>query len=217
MAASAWNSVTSTRTRLGSRATAVLVTFRPPPTAAAVTERVRRSEARARVVSASGQSSTASRSRLNSRPSTASSASTAVAFLVSKLTGVPFRVTTGGPSRAKRGSAAACATARSCPPWSALGDLVRPSSLTVTHNVKFLRRGGHAVTISYRQLHMVALCLVRQRGDAERDMAQQLGRATAGGNGAAADAVPDAANGHRGWRRRRTGSPAPLRPHAAPP
>ncbi len=43
------------------------------------------------------------------------------------------------------------------------------------------------------------------------DMAQQLGTATAGGHGAAAgaDAVPAAANGHRGWRpRRRTASPA---------
>src|ERR1035441_213831 len=40
------------------------------------------------------------------------------------------------------------------------------------------------------------------------DMAQQLGTATSGGNGAAADAVPDAANGHRGWRRRRTPTPA---------
>jgi serine phosphatase RsbU (regulator of sigma subunit) len=42
------------------------------------------------------------------------------------------------------------------------------------------------------------------------DMAQQLGTATAGGHGAAAgaDAGPAAANGHRGWRRRRTASPA---------
>jgi hypothetical protein len=73
----------------------------PSPMAAAVTDSVRRSDARPLALSASGQSRSASCSRLCSRPVTASSASSAVAFLVSKVTGAPSRLTTGGPSRAR--------------------------------------------------------------------------------------------------------------------
>ena len=76
----------------------------PSPMTAAVTESVRRSEARPRALSASGQSRSARCSRLCSRPVTASSASSAVAFLVSKVTGVPSRLTTGGPSSARLSS-----------------------------------------------------------------------------------------------------------------
>ncbi len=77
---------------------------RPVPIAAAVTDRVRRSEARPLALSASGQSRSASCSRLCSRPVTASSASRAMAFLVSKVTGLPSRLTTGGPSNARLSS-----------------------------------------------------------------------------------------------------------------
>ena len=63
----------------------------PSPIAAAVTDRVRRSDARALARSASGHSRSARRSRLCSRPVTASSASRATAFLVSNVTGAPSR------------------------------------------------------------------------------------------------------------------------------
>ena len=98
---SALNSRTSTRTSAGSSATAARLMLSPSPIAAAVTDSVRRSDARPLALSASGQSRSASCSRLCSRPVTASSASSAVAFLVSKVTGAPSRLTTGGPSRAR--------------------------------------------------------------------------------------------------------------------
>ncbi len=100
------NSVTSTRTTAGSSATAARLMTSPSPITAAVTDSVRRSEARPLALSASGHSRSASCSRVYSRPVTASSASSAVAFLVSKVTGAPSRLTTGGPSRARLSSVA---------------------------------------------------------------------------------------------------------------
>ena len=103
-AMSASKSRTSTCTTESSSVTAARVMVRPVPIAAAVTDRVRRSEARPLALSASGQSRSASCSRLCSRPVTASSASRAMAFLVSKVTGSPSRLTTGGPSSARLSS-----------------------------------------------------------------------------------------------------------------
>ena len=74
------------------------------PTAAAATDRVRLSDPRALASSASGHSRSATCSLVCSRPVTASSASSAMAFLVSNVTCAPARLTTGGPSKARLNS-----------------------------------------------------------------------------------------------------------------
>ena len=109
------NSRTSTSTAAGTSPTVVRVIARAGPTAAAATDRVRLSDPRALASSASGHSRSATCSLVCSRPVTASSASSAMAFLVSNVTGAPSRLTTGGPSNARLNS-----LMRSPPPWTAL-------------------------------------------------------------------------------------------------
>ena len=98
------NSRTSTSTAAGTSPTVVRVIARAGPTAAAATDRVRLSDPRALASSASGHSRSATCSLVCSRPVTASSASSAMAFLVSNVTGAPSRLTTGGPSNARLNS-----------------------------------------------------------------------------------------------------------------